>query len=194
MPLQPNFFNLETFYYKVYIFLQNIGLLAQADGQVVFAGYWYFFAFKVLLIFISVFLTFMTIDFFARLIKLRREESEEIHAKILSNMPAEEKKNQRWEEVQKLLASDNESNLKLAIIEADKLLDDLLTVLGYTGESIGDKLLKIERGDMESLDDAWEAHKYRNRIAHERDFHLSEHDARRVIALYAKVFREFEFI
>ncbi|MCX6713043.1 MAG: hypothetical protein NTY66_02445 [Candidatus Vogelbacteria bacterium] len=192
--MQANFFNIEYYFYQIYLFFQKIGFVEQVDGRVVFAGYWYIFALKMILILISVFLTFLFIDFLYRLILIRREEQEQLMSAISANMEKTGKKNARWEEVERLISSDNESDLKLAVIEADKMLEDLLSTLGYAGESIGDRLMNVGKGDMESLDDAWEAHKYRNRIAHEVDFKISQHEAKQVIALYGRVFREYQYI
>jgi hypothetical protein len=59
-------------------------------------------------------------------------------------------------------------------------LDDLLNKLGYRGESIGEKLKRVAKGDMKSLNDAWEAHKVRNQIAHEgSSVNLSHHEAKK---------------
>jgi len=70
----------------------------------------------------------------------------------------------------------------------------LLVILGYQGESLGDRLLSVEKGDMQTLDEAWEAHKYRNRIAHETGMQVTEREARRIIGLFKKVFQEYKFI
>jgi len=109
--------------------------------------------------------------------------------------PVFENHNPRWEQVEKHLATDSPSEWRLAIMEADIMLDDLLDALGYHGESIGEKLKQIERSDFTNLDLAWEAHKVRNRIAHEGgDFILTEREARRIIQMYKQVFEEFKYI
>ncbi len=101
----------------------------------------------------------------------------------------------RWESVQKHVNSANQNDWKQAIIEADVMLDDILTRMGYRGESVGEKLKRVATGDFASLDDAWEAHKVRNRIAHDgSSFILSEHDAKKTIQSYRKVFEEFFYI
>jgi hypothetical protein len=101
----------------------------------------------------------------------------------------------RWESVQKHIASANQNDWKQAIIEADVMLDDILTRMGYRGESVGEKLKRVVTGDFASLDDAWEAHKVRNRIAHDgSNFVLTEHDAKHTIQRYKKVFEEFFYI
>ena len=75
------------------------------------------------------------------------------------------------------------------------MLNELLDVLGYRGETMADKMKQVVRGDFNTIDLAWEAHKVRNRVAHEGAEHLlSGREARRVISLYEQVFREFKFI
>jgi len=84
---------------------------------------------------------------------------------------------------------------KLAIIEADIMLDELLDSMSYNGESIGEKLKGVEKSDFLTIDKAWEAHKIRNSIAHEgSNFVLSEREVKRVIDLYKSVFEEFHII
>lgn len=101
----------------------------------------------------------------------------------------------RWENATKHISSDNPNDWKQAIIEADIILDDLLSKLGYYGDSIGDKLKKVASGDMKSLNEAWEAHKVRNQIAHEGSmFTINHHEAKNVISMYRKVFEEFYYI
>jgi len=191
---QAKYFNFENIFYQVYLFLKWIGLVDQVDGKIVFSGQRYVFYIELLFIFISVFLTFMIIDFLHRLFIVRREEEAETLEKILNNLPAEEAKNERWSMIEELISLPSESDWKLAIIEADKMLDDLLSSLGYKGATIGDKLQVIEKGDMQSLDDAWEAHKYRNKIAHETGFTVTLHEAKNMIGRYANVFREYHYI
>lgn len=190
----PNYLNLEFIFYKIFLFFQAIGVVGISGDRVIFTGYRYVFYFKLLLIFISVFCTFLIIDFLYRLFTVRREERAWELEQILKNAPAEENENARWLAVERLLDSDNESDWKLAIIEADKMLDELLLNLGYQGSALGDRLLAVGKGDMLSLDEAWEAHKYRNRIAHETGMQVSEHEAKRIVGMYKKVFQEYKFI
>jgi hypothetical protein len=104
-------------------------------------------------------------------------------------------RNERWEKIQEHVHSDNPNDWRLAIIEADILLDELVSNIGYTGDTLGDKLKQVVRGDMETLENAWQAHKVRNQIAHTgSDFILTKREAQRVIDLYASVFNEFKAI
>jgi hypothetical protein len=104
-------------------------------------------------------------------------------------------KNEKWERVQEHLRSDNPSDWRLAILEADIVLDEMLDSLGYIGDTIGDKLKKAKKGDFQTIDQAWEAHKIRNAIAHQgQDFTLTQREAQRIVGLYKQVFEEFDYI
>jgi hypothetical protein len=107
----------------------------------------------------------------------------------------DEKKNRRWERVMEHINSPSPNDWKFAILEADIILDDLLTAMSYKGETMADKLKNVEKSDFLTIDNAWEAHKVRNSVAHEgADFLITEREARRVIELFRSVFEEFHFI
>lgn len=104
-------------------------------------------------------------------------------------------KNDRWQRVVAHVSSDNASDWRLAILECDIILDELLDKLGYLGGTIGERLKNATTAEFRTLDNAWEAHKIRNAIAHEgQDFTLTQREARRIVGLYESVFREFDFI
>lgn len=83
----------------------------------------------------------------------------------------------RWQEAQQLLASKN--TWPLAIINADKLLDDALKRSRYKGKTMGERLVAAQR-DLSDNDSVWFSHKLRNRLVHEEDVKLTKrmvHDA-----------------
>tara|TARA_B100000508_G_scaffold128485_1_gene114301 strand:- start:3130 stop:3768 length:639 start_codon:yes stop_codon:yes gene_type:complete len=101
-------------------------------------------------------------------------------------------KNSRLTDVFTHADSDNPNDWKLAIIEADIILDDILKQRGYAGNSLGERLKSISPQQLSTLNDAWEAHKVRNRIAHDgADFVLTHRMAHETIARYQRVFAEF---
>ncbi len=103
--------------------------------------------------------------------------------------------NPKWLQVQKHIDSENSSDWKLAILEADIMLADMLDKFSLPGESIGEKLKAVEKSDFNTLEQAWEGHKIRNAIAHEgSEFVISQREARRVIELFKQVFDEFKLI
>lgn len=103
--------------------------------------------------------------------------------------------NPKWEKIQTHIESLNESDWKLAIIEADIMLSEIINTLQLVGDTMGEKMKAIEKSDFTTIDNAWEAHKIRNQIAHEgSDYMLTQREARRVISLYRTVFEEFQVI
>jgi preprotein translocase subunit SecG len=101
------------------------------------------------------------------------------------------KKSSRLDDVLKHIESENPNDWKLAIIEADIMLDDLLKQRGFAGASLGERLKSISPTQIGSLSEAWEAHKVRNRIAHDgADFVLTKRMAEDTIARYRRVFND----
>lgn len=100
-------------------------------------------------------------------------------------------KSSRLDDVLKHIASDNPNDWKLSIIEADIILDELLKSAGYAGNSLGERLKSISVNQLQSIDDAWQAHKVRNQIAHAgSDFVLTHKLAQDTIKQYRRVFHE----
>src|SRR5690606_1764590 len=103
--------------------------------------------------------------------------------------------NNKWADIQKHIASDNPNDWRLAIIEADILLEETLSSHGYVGTTIGEMLKSANSSAFRTLQDAWSAHKVRNQIAHSgSDFVLTKKMANDTILQFERVFREFQVI
>ncbi|MFA4975351.1 MAG: hypothetical protein WC577_01560 [Candidatus Paceibacterota bacterium] len=163
-------------------------------------GYFY-----ILLSFLAIFFIAIIIYVTIRMFEIRKKEHAHLHHEIEEYKHNQSLKTEktgqvifkdiRWKKVLDYLFSTNENDWKLAIIEADSMLFDLLTKLKFKGENIGDKLKEANRDSFHSLSSAWEIHNIRNKIAHESSsFELSLHEAKRVISLYEQIFKEFDFI
>jgi hypothetical protein len=101
----------------------------------------------------------------------------------------------RWLQIQSHMASHNQSEWRVAILEADILLYDMLNQMGYPGDSIGEMLKQVDVTSFATLDDAWKAHRIRNTIAHEgANYELTRGEAERAMRMYQRVFEEFYFI
>lgn len=104
-------------------------------------------------------------------------------------------KNERWERVETYMTSLNPSDWKIAILEADNILDQVVERMGYPGTTLGERMKNIEASDFPYLDETWEAHKTRNAIAHKgTDYELSRSDAERTINIYHRVFKELGYL
>lgn len=103
--------------------------------------------------------------------------------------------NQRWRDVQLHVASERPNDWKLAIIEADIMLGDGLKEKGYAGASIGEQLKGLSPQQFPSVQDAWDAHRIRNRIAHEgSDYVLTQSAAGEAVVKYERALRELGVI
>lgn len=101
----------------------------------------------------------------------------------------------RWNRIFEQITAESEQGWQLAILEADILLNELLDTLGYKGETMADKMKMVPRTSFNTIDYAWEAHRARNKIAHEGSATpLSQREAQHIVSLYERVFREFRFI
>ena len=95
----------------------------------------------------------------------------------------------RWEKIKKRLERGWEAEAKLAIIEADKLLDDVLKLMGYGGTDIESRLKKLTTDKVTNLDALLKAHEIRNSIVHDPDYHLLLEKAEEVILTYEQTFK-----
>jgi len=139
---------------------------------------------------LSIVALFVIVYCMVRLFELRRRE-EEFYETPLAAAAEVGDEHPRWKHIETLAEGATESGWREAIIEADIMLDDVLARHGYLGEGVGEKLKNVDRVTLHSLDDAWEAHKVRNQIAHQGSaFDLSAELAQRTIARFGKVFRE----
>ncbi|MFH0776237.1 MAG: hypothetical protein V1936_01335 [Patescibacteria group bacterium] len=75
-------------------------------------------------------------------------------------------------------------NPKTDLLEADKLLDFVLTKYGYRG-SLGEKLKKAGRL-FSDKNGVWFAHKMRNKFVHEINFEPSEFEFRKALESFRR--------
>lgn len=134
-----------------------------------------------------------------RLYEIQVHDREEIEHKIAKAMQREKERsrnvNTRWHYILTLIESPNESDWRVAIIEADSMLEEALRERGLTGETVADLLASAKDGGYRYVQDAYDGHSARNQIAHQgSDFPLSQIEGRRVIKLFQNFFEELRII
>jgi len=82
---------------------------------------------------------------------------------------------EKWKKLQSQLC-DNKL-WPLAVIDADKLLEEALKAKKYKGKSMGEKLVAAQH-DITNNDLVWFGHKLRNKLVHEADVKLKKNDVR----------------
>ncbi len=82
---------------------------------------------------------------------------------------------EKWKAAQKMCVS--KDTWPLAVINADKILDEALKKSGYRGKTMGERLVAAQR-DLSDNDGVWYGHKLRNQRVHESDIKLTENDVK----------------
>lgn len=157
----PNYINVEYFFYKFYLFVQDVIAWLKSDKDLT----WIY----IILIIIGAIGLFVTIY---TLVKIKQNDKAESDSHKEKHTVALMKKvtparNERWEKIKSLAESNNSNDWRVAIIEADTILDEVVTTMGVAGANLGERLQNMSPVSFPQLQTAWEAHKIRNRIAHE---------------------------
>lgn len=185
-----NFYNLSYFFNLIYERVLGGGTLE--DSLEFITQVWV--VVTILAILISIIAIWVLVYSFTRLYQIRQEE-EPLYATISRHDEHERLEDSRWQHVKQLIVSNNENDWRQAVMEGDIILDELLTRLGYVGDSVGEKLRMVNPSHFGTLNNAWEAHKVRNQIAHEGSaYQVTDRLAYRAIANYEAVFREHDEI
>ena len=96
----------------------------------------------------------------------------------------------RWDAILAKAPKSPPQSFALAIIEADKFVDDVLKRLGFHGEHMADRLERLNTGSIASLDRVWQVHRARNELVHNPDFEIKPHDAEEMLGVYQKFLEE----
>jgi hypothetical protein len=101
----------------------------------------------------------------------------------------------RWQTLIEYSMSSDPKRWKEALGGADELLGELFARLGYEGATTSERIRRVPEGAFANLPAAWEAHRIKNFVfAPSSHFILTQREAFRVMKLYERVFREFDFI
>lgn len=91
----------------------------------------------------------------------------------------------RWLEVEELLHAEGGMSDKMAVLEADKLLDHALKYLALPGDTLGERL-RFAEYKYPKIKKVWWAHKIRNQLVHEATFRLDQGVARKAVKEFKK--------
>jgi len=97
------------------------------------------------------------------------------------------------QEIESLSNSDNEYELKHAVMEADKLVDHVLKLKGFSGETFADRLRSARSNiDHRIYQSIWEGHKIRNTLAHEHDARISKEELKEAVVNLLRYIKSIE--
>ncbi len=84
-----------------------------------------------------------------------------------------------WAEIEKN-ANHGLMGAKLAVIEADKLVDGVMKSMLIPGETMGERL-KAAQYSYPDIRKVWQAHKLRNQLVHDSTFEITHGQAKRAL-------------
>ncbi len=140
---------------------------------------------QIISVFISILFLFGIIYFTIKRSELREKERERWNAHFLqvNRGDREEERSTdaiEWGAIRDLFHSQEEGDWKLALLRTDAFIEDQLTRAFSLDKNLSyaDKLKGLTYGDIPLLDEVWNIHKLRNRLAHEKgDFRMSRREA-----------------
>jgi hypothetical protein len=90
----------------------------------------------------------------------------------------------QWSRIEKRTESGTESDYKLAIIDADDFLAEVLDDRGYDSETFEESIQKAGKLIAPILEDVLRAHETRNLIVYNPDYKLSIAEAKKILETY----------
>jgi len=100
----------------------------------------------------------------------------------------------QWQEIKKIGESEEPEKIYAAIIEADKLIENILKEEGIEGEHLADRLKKLDSYEIKTLNRLWEAHRFRNNLAHQEAFQPTLSEAKKALKDYEAFLKEIKVI
>jgi len=96
---------------------------------------------------------------------------------------------QHWQEIEKIMNDDSVIHYKMAIIEADNLLDEILKSHYFPGNTTGERLTAAGY-KYPNVRKVWWAHKLRNQVVHESSFTIDKSTTKQALRVFKRVFGE----
>lgn len=96
----------------------------------------------------------------------------------------------QWQKIVKRLSTPTPENLRLAVIDADTLVDTFLKKAGYSGEHMADRLSRIIPSEVKSLEKLWDAHLLRNSLVHVPGSTVSTNEAKKAVTAFEDFLQE----
>ena len=104
------------------------------------------------------------------------------------------KMTRQWGKIAERLETGLETEYKLAIIEADDMMDASLKRMGYDGQTLEKKLEKLTLATLPNIQQLYEVHQLRNNVVHDPDYQLSLEEAKKALDAYNQALRDLQIL
>jgi len=97
-----------------------------------------------------------------------------------------------WSDITKRLDTGIEADYKLAIMEADEVLETVLKKVGYSGKTLGEMLESLTYVQLLNVHEIKTVHKTRGDIIRDPNYMLSLGEAKKLLKIYHKALVDLE--
>lgn len=104
------------------------------------------------------------------------------------------KMTERWLKTQARLETAQEAEYKLAVIEADSMLEEALKRMSFPGATADERLQNLSIAIVANVEEVQQAHALRNNVVHDPNFRLSLDDAKKTLSAFEKAFQSLDLI
>lgn len=98
-----------------------------------------------------------------------------------------------WKQILRRLESEDPNNWRLAVLECDHVLNEILKMSGYLG-SMDEKLPKLDVEQLANIEDVRRAHAVRDKISRDPAFPITKEEAIEVAKIYEQSFRDLNLL
>ncbi len=156
------------------------------------------FFFSVIKFFIGIYVIVLIVDLI--LLLMQRSLGSDYRETVLGiNIPRElaskggkKRLAKRWNLIRARLETGQDAQYKIAIIEADDIIDNLIKRMGYEGENMTERLNNVPSGQLDHIEELKKAHETRNRIIQDDSFVLDRKSTEETMALYEEFLKYFD--
>lgn len=96
----------------------------------------------------------------------------------------------RWLVIKEAMGRDDPGGWRVAIIDADSMLDEVVAKLGYKGDTLEERLKNAVEYQFPSLENAWRAHQISDFLKEDSSYVLTREVAEQTIEIYRTIFTE----
>jgi hypothetical protein len=113
-----------------------------------------------------------------------------------ADMPliSQKKMSKKWEKIMIRLEGDNVGQYKLAILEADKIVDEILEGMKLKGANMAERLEKANPAQIINIEALQKSHKIRNHIIAEPDFVMTKEETKETIKPFQEFLEHLEYL
>ncbi|MCK4636057.1 MAG: hypothetical protein KAT32_04280 [Candidatus Moranbacteria bacterium] len=112
-----------------------------------------------------------------------------------TNIPISKKKKQKeWNLIKNRLKTGKDNEYKLAVLEADHIVEKSLEVAGYNGDNFSERLSQIPQNFFSHLDAVNEAHQLRNEIIRNDNVAITKEQAEKTVGTFESFLKTLDVL